>query len=378
MKAIVHIFLFLTVLHFVACVKTFTPDLSKYDELLVVDGEITDAPGPYTIILSLSSKVQEKASFKPYSNCKLEITDNVGNKAVLQEQSPGVYKTDSAAIRGVTGRSYKLSIVTSDGNLYESTADVLPDPLKIKSVYAELSYMDDPDYLYRREGLQFYLDTENSGTTVNPLFWKLQCTYKFDRDVPVRYYFDGILHNVYNGDTFKTCYRTENIPDLYMTNTTTLNQSQVLRFPLKFQDNYSKELSIRYSLKVVQYKITPEAYTYWNSIKKMRDAGGDIYTVQPYQIKNNLMNVNNPEKIALGYFTVASVDEKRIFVNRPLITFRYGACVLGEPLRLLEQALLKFPELYPIFLPANKSWPAAECMDCRVNGVEEKPSFWVD
>ncbi len=374
----IHFVVFIVVIQLGGCVKTFVPDLSKYDELLVVDGEITDAPGPYTVTLSLSARTQEKSKFSPYSNCKVEITDNLGNKAVLKEQSPGVYKTDSTAIRGVVGRSYRLNIVTPDGDTYESTAEVLPAPLKIKSVYYELKYEEDPDYLYRREGLQFYIDTEPAPTTDNRIFWKLQSTFKFNTDIPIGYYFDGSLHRVYDKDTFKTCYRTVTIPDYFLINTNELNQSEVTRFPLHFEDNYSKALSIRYSLKASQYNLGKDAFTYWSTIKKIRDAGGNIYTVQPYQVKNDLVNVTNPDKPALGYFTVAGVDEKRIFVDPPLIFFRYDTCTSGEPLRNLNYTLSRYPELYPIFLPASLSWPQEECLDCRELGVKEKPNFWID
>ncbi len=381
MKVTVYLFIFLLTIQLVSCVKTFAPDLSKYDELLVVDGEITNTPGPYVVKLSLSARPQETPKFKPYSNCKVEITDNLGNRFNLHESGYGVYKTDSLDLTGVVGRSYKLSIVTPDHELYESNMEMIQEPLKIKSLYAEFQHKDeDPkDYFFSRDGYQFYLDTEPSSTTDNFLFWKLQCTYKFNADLPIRYYYDGKIQNVLHMDTLNTCYRTESIPDYFLMNTNTTGQSEVTRFPLHFVDNYTKALTIRYSLKAVQYRLGRGAFEYWSAVKKIRDAGGNIYTAQPYQIKNNLMNKTHPEKNALGYFTVGGTDEKRIFVNHPIMSNRHEVCVLPPPQTGLMMLLARYPpEALPVFLPGNLSLPDQECLDCRRRGVLEKPNFWID
>ena len=181
---------------------------------------------------------------------------------------------------------------------------------------------------------------------------------------------------VFEGDSLKTCYKTVDVLDFFMKNANNLKAAEVKRIPLNFEDNYTKALSIRYSLKVSQFTLNEKAYTYWSSIKKMMDEGGELYTQQPYQIKNNLRNLTHPEKPALGYFMVAGLKEKRIFVNPPPIAFRYDVCTIeSKSDAFLAERFKNRPELWPVFFAAGY-YIDQECMDCRKMGALTKPAFW--
>ena len=366
---------------FVSCIKPFIPNIEKYDELLVVDGNINDGPGPYTITLSKSSKVKEKSIFTPYTNCIVELEDNFGNKVMLTEKKPGVYKTDSLAMQGIPGRSYKLRIATSEGEWYESNPEVLLPGLKIQSVYGEVEHKNDPRYFYGRDGYQFYVDTETAPTTNNYIFWRMESTYKFRADYQISSYYDNGLHPVIDKDTFRTCYSILNIPQLYLLNTNELQQNVIKRFPLHFEDNYSKALKIRYSLKVSQFTISRDAFNYWNTIKKITDAGGELYTQQPFQMTNNLRNVTYPGKPVLGYFMAAGLSEKRIFITPVPFDFRIGKCVVEDAQHNPIFAFRDTPNLWPVFFTGTFAVPLyidPECLDCRTKGVLVAPAYWID
>lgn len=368
-----------------SCIKMFVPDVNSDEELLVVDGLLTDAPGPYTVTLSKSNSVRQLSKFKPYPDCKVKIEDDFGTTVELTEKAPGVYVTDSAVFKTNTGRTYTLHILTPDGNEYESAKEMLLPPVGIQSVYGELQHKNDPKLFYGRDGYQFYIDLEPQTNNNDFLMWRLQSTYKFTTDLELyAYYTDGVRHLVDDGDSLRTCYRTVDILDLFTFSSKALNPDGRKKIPLNYEDNYTKALSIRYSLKVTQFTISETAFNYWNIVKKMRDMQGDLYSQQPFQVNNNLKNKTHPEKIALGYFTVGGVSEKRIFVNRPAIEDHFDVCTLtGEPVKHLDDKLKLRPDLWPFFLvdPVKYHgdfWVDQECIDCRKLGVLEKPSFWID
>jgi hypothetical protein len=363
-----------------SCVKSFVPDIEKYEDALVVDGNITDAPGPYVIKLSKSARLQERPKFIPYTNCVVRITDDLGSSVTLLEKEPGLYQTDSLAIRGIPGRKYKLNISTPEGEQYESTEEVMMKGLGIQNVYEELEHKDDPNLFYGKDGYQFYVDTEKPATTDNYLFWRMQSTYKFKVDYSILSYLDGTgLHPVFS-DSLKTCYRTIDVLDLYLLNTNELKLQAVKRVPLNYEDNYTKALSIRYSLKVSQFTINKATYDYWSSIKKIIDAGGELYTTQPYQVKNNLINVTHPEKPVFGYFMVAGLSEKRIFVTPPAVVFHYDLCAVGsEKQPYIIEKFKTRPETWPVFFantPRGLYYMSQDCVDCRRKGTLLKPAFW--
>jgi hypothetical protein len=365
-----------------ACVKSFVPDIEKYEEALVVDGSITNAPGPYTIRLSKSARIQERSQFIPYTNCVVLITDDVGNKATLTERTSGLYQTDSSAMQGIPGRKYKLSITTPEGDEYESTQELLVKGLGIQAVYGELEHKTDPSLFHGRDGYQFYVDVEKPATTNNYLFWRMQSTYKFRADFSILSYIDGNgLHPVFS-DSLKTCYRTVDVLDLYLLDNNELKQQEIKRIPINYEDNYTKALSIRYSLNVSQFTINKATYDYWSSVKKIIGASADLYTQQPYQVKNNLVNLTHPEKPVFGYFMVAGLSEKRIFVDPPPIVFRYDVCIVGsEPQPHILDLFKDKPNVWPVFFastPRGLYYIDQECVDCRKKGTLLKPAFWVE
>ncbi|HET7819397.1 MAG TPA: DUF4249 domain-containing protein [Bacteroidia bacterium] len=327
---------------FSSCVKPYLPETDQYDTLLVVDGILTDKPGPYTIKLSKSTKIIEFSPLQPYKNCNVKISDNLGNSEILRETSEGVYQTDLLnGIQTVAGRKYKLTVITPEGNIYESEEEKLNKGISIDSIHAQIESQPGDKF-----GYQFYLDF---GPLTNDqyLLWQLEKTYKYTAD------FASI------SSMYLTCFTTKPILGINLYNNSQYMQSQPKKVPLYYEDNYSKALTIRYSLKIDQYTIDKEAYDYWKQIKKIMAEQGEIYSHQPYQVKSNIQSITNPNTFALGYFMVAGLDEKRIFLNRPSIPFLYPVCVHNPP-----------------------SEDPVQCLDCREdeggNGFLQKPSFWID
>ena len=338
---IVLLFLLYSLL-FSSCVKPYLPKTDKYDTLLVVDGIVTDMPGPYTIRLSKSTKIIQFSPLQPYTDCNVKLSDNLGNSEMLREISNGIYKTDSLnGIQTVAGRKYKLTIATPDGNIYESEEEMLNKGISIDSVHAQIESRPDNKF-----GYQFYLDF-GPLTSDQCLLWQLEKTYKYTADFAAL------------SSTYRTCFTTKSILEINTYNNSQHMQSETKKFPLYYEDNYSKALTIRYSLKIDQYTIDKDAYDYWKQIKKIMAEQGEIYSHQPYQVKSNIQSIVNPNTFALGYFMVAGLDEKRIFLNRPSIPFLYPVCVHNPP-----------------------SEDPVQCHDCREdeggNGYLQKPSFWID
>lgn len=364
-----------------ACIRPFVPDLEKYDELLVVDGGINDGPGPYLVKISKSARTKERSQEIPFSRCRVVVEDDLGNSFTFQETMPGRYETDSADFRAVPGRAYKLKVVTPKREEYESNPEILPRGLKIEAITHQVEHKIAPDLFFGRDGYQFYVDVEATPTTNNYLMWQMQSTFKFKADYGIAAFYAGALHYVLDNDTLRTCYRTKDVLDIFLLNTNELQQRKVNHFPLHYEDNYTKALSIRYSLNVKQFTIGKSAYEYWSTIKKIRDSGGELYTQQPFQVKNNLKCISDPEKSALGYFMLAGISEKRVFITPIGIILRHEKCLIVKPQKYPVDRVKDRPDLWPFFFAYDEGgmwYVEQECVDCRRTGTLTKPPFWED
>src|SRR4051812_22188873 len=80
---------------------------------VVVEGYITDQPGPYEVRVSRVYNIDSATAQRiPIEARRLTIFDNTGNSQELNRTSAGVYHT--SGIQGVIGRAYKMRVELTD------------------------------------------------------------------------------------------------------------------------------------------------------------------------------------------------------------------------------------------------------------------------
>lgn len=376
-RKLINIFVLLLICF--SCIDEYPLDIKSYENLLVVDGMITNEPGPYTVKLSRSSSVDYPV-FNPVNNALVIIEDDQGISEQLNEIEDGTYTTSEGGIQGESGRSYRLKLELANGSKYESPFQKMPGSVGIDSVYAKIEYRETSDPDYDLVGYQFYLNSKTPQIDTVYYLWQLVETWKFNSDFTLDYIYEGTISP--SGDPYKfyTCWTTEKIHEINCFSTLNQASAQVTEYPLTYVSTQSKRLSIRYSLLTRQLTISKEAYKFWNDVKQQISDNELLFDQQPFQIRGNLKNINDPNEPVMGYFTAAGVTEKRIFVNRPLyVDFDYPVCFPETDLRKLAYTP---PRYWPIYLVDTKDGMAIgekSCFDCRMHdGSLEKPEFWID
>ncbi len=118
MKKIISIKLIILVLFtsffLVSCEKEIEIDLNEGDTQIVIEGEITNEPGPYKVKISKTVNFNKGNNFPGVSNAIVTITDNLGNTEQLIEIENGIYQTSSLV--GIQGNTYTLNISVEGKN----------------------------------------------------------------------------------------------------------------------------------------------------------------------------------------------------------------------------------------------------------------------
>lgn len=388
LKLILGFILLLSVL--TGCIDKYWPDIEfKYDKMIVVDGMISNMPGPYTVTLSLSSSVNEPG-FIPLSGYRVMIVDDQGEFELLAETENGVYQTLSDGIQGEIGRSYKLVIHSRDLiNKYESRFELLRNPVEIDTVYPELEFHTDSDYEYNLTGYQFYVDTKRAENDTNFLLWRMDYTYQYEANYLARFIYDnGEMQTMQPSDSLLICWKTGKRKDIVTGKTEDLSEPILGRIPLSYITTDTKELSIRYSLLVKQHTLSYEAYHFWNQLEEFKEYTPWLFVKQPYPVKGNMECVTDENEIVLGYFMATGAVDKRVFVDRPLgVDWHYRtSCGLytGED---LFYKLHIMHESWPLYLTKYfngfnmvTALPDDQyCVDCRQSGgALTPPEFWIE
>lgn len=114
-----------------SCQKVIQLKLSTSPSQIVIQGNVYDQPGPYTINITKSVGFDQSNVYPAVTGAAVTISDNVGNTEVLNEKSPGNYSTTS--LHGVPGRTYSLSVII-EGQTYNASSS-MPYPVSIDRIY---------------------------------------------------------------------------------------------------------------------------------------------------------------------------------------------------------------------------------------------------
>jgi hypothetical protein len=124
---------FSIILFLCGCQQTVSVDLNTANPRVVVEGNIKDQPGPYSVFLSMTGSYFDTTLVdSPISHAQVAITDDLGNRDTLKEVISGAYQ--SSRLIGVAGRTYTLSVKV-DGKEYMATSS-MPSKVFIDSLYA--------------------------------------------------------------------------------------------------------------------------------------------------------------------------------------------------------------------------------------------------
>jgi hypothetical protein len=303
-----------------------------------------------------------------------------GDETRFHEIMPGVYQTDINQLQPQTGFFYTLKITTSDGKNYQSDTQQIFEPVDIDSLYAKIEQQADADLYHDMTGYQFYLNTAAANQDSTFFLWHLTETYEYTADFNIDYVYNGRieLSNIF--DSVYRCWKTNQVSEIFVFNTSGLTQPVVSGMPLQYVSTETRKLMVRYSLLAEQYVISKGAYVYWKNLVEQIDNESSLYFSQPFPVSGNIINIDNPDERVLGYFFGAGKTEKRIFVNRPAgEPFYYNKCTPNTDLRGLGYTS---PDQWPIYLTqvseGELGLAGDFCFDCTIAGGKlNKPDFWI-
>lgn len=91
-----------------SCEEVIELDLDTVKPRMVVEANVSNQPGPYSVLLSETADFYDDNKFNPRVGAEVIIYDEQGNRDTLWETSPGHYQTST--IQGKPGMKYTIDI----------------------------------------------------------------------------------------------------------------------------------------------------------------------------------------------------------------------------------------------------------------------------
>ncbi|MET2985236.1 DUF4249 domain-containing protein [Aureibaculum conchae] len=407
-KIKIHIIVLLLTLGFLtnSCIESFDVQTLGFEDALVVEALITNEFKTHQIKLSNSFKFEEFTP-PPETNAVIYIADDIGGRIDFTETfEAGVYSSD-IPFAAEAGKEYQLFITTSDNKSYESKAVTLTNITQIDKVYAER----DTNNL-NEDGVSIFVDSYDATGNSRYYRYEYEETYKIvaPRWSPVDlvivtgppYEYPVSFDYVSKTTEQKTCYNTKFSNGIVITETTDLAEDKVEKFNVRFLKSINPVISHRYSILVKQYVQSIDAYTYYQTLKKLSSSQNGITQNQPGFIEGNIRSSTGSDEKVIGIFEVSSVSEKRMFFNYKdlfegeALPPYFTLCEITTP--SIEPDENVGPQLPGLlyggevkYYDLNGSYPEQDdvsigpfnmvptsCGDCTRLGTNVKPDFWYE
>lgn len=325
--------------------------------VLVVDGNITNEPGPHGVQLAFSKTYGERPSYFAVEQAVVKIIDDQGNEELLTYDADGLYLS-SADFQGQIGRSYHLEVTLKTGVKYVSEPELLKEVAPVDKI------------VYEREQneLVFYADFTDNSETQDYYRWRYRTTYQVEAPLALTYMTNVVIPSK-NGcfevnrygrpifDRVPDCWiTTSDIEFLKVENDLLFNGREMKKYKV-FSVELDNKFNIGYDAEIRQFSLTKRAYNYWKAIQEQIGNNGSIFETSNYHIKGNIYAEGDKNADVLGYFSASAVSYNHLFIDDFRGTF--------DPIDCSENEAGCIPN---------------RCIDCRnysPNATDVKPAFWL-
>ncbi len=290
------LWLFLTLL-LTGCLDPANVVLRQETEKLVVEGLLTNESNPF-LRLSLTTQFGNANTIEPLQGAYVEVRQ-VGGESVVFRPVPaerGLYRPTSSVFVAKTGSAYSLYLKLPDGREYRTEPQTLPASVPIESLTATFVEGERG----RQSGFQTSLDLKDPVKTQNFYRWTARGFHqRISKGVPVG--FGAVCCD--------RCWVLEEDPSINLFSDALVDGSLVKGRPVFFSPFFTLG---KHLIEVQQYSLTQQAYQYWGRYRDQQQRTGSIFDPLPAPLLGNVVNIADPQDIALGFFEVSGVARKRI------------------------------------------------------------------
>ena len=369
------LFLCFFMIFHISCVEEYMPGVSKSENLLIVDGGITNDPGPYSVALSISQGVEDEVTL-PLSGATVRIEEKDGFAEILTEVREGFYQSSPDKIQGIPGREYRL-VIEAGQKRYESEWMYMKKCPEIDNLYWQRDVRNGIDLDY--DGIQIYIDTHDPDNSTRYYRWEYKEAWAFS--APISSSWNPTM-----------CYSKSNSSSIMIGTTERYQSDRLEKQPIVYINQTTSRLILRYRFIVIQHAINQREYRYWEALEELNENLGTLFDPIPARINGNVRNINDPKESVLGFFTCSSVKKDTMYVdvrdfyNDPIVFISpYKDCNFRtfegdnntEVARYLRYGWLLADTVRDGLVLITTLANSRFCFDCTTSGDPEPPVDWI-
>lgn len=341
---------YLSLLITLSCIDPYKVDIPEGVQLLTVDGFITNDPGPHLIRLTRSDTYGSvfQGLIRPVTEAKVALRDNEGNVTFLTEEvERGSYFTP-AGFRAETGRSYILQIELQNGRRYSSLPEIANSVPQIDSLTYESVRISTDDRLNDRVGAQIFAHFRDPSDQTNFYYWRTGVgdyvlvanpeLYTLPPTDPVN------PRGPAPKDCCDICYQRElsKLQRFAIASDESFNGLRQ-KVPVAFIEDNGLRFKRTYRTEILQMSVSREAHRFLRLVQQQTNLTGSVFDQPPANIRGNMIGLTDPDEVVLGYFIVATVDRKPVYIQNSKLSEFAAPRVIADDCLTVPGATLTPP-----------------------------------
>lgn len=349
---------------FSACREGFDFEYPEVEEgNIVIEGYLTNEAGEHKIRVSETTRLGNFNGIEPryVEDAIVRIEDDQGSFYSLNHRSRGEYFTNDNAV-AEDGRSYKVVVELTDGRIFESEQEILPEgnvtPIDLKYELGARQIL--VNGTIQTEEVLNLTTTLNKESTNRYYLWEVNEYFIKEADSGPGNELEDELE-LPDTVPLRFCYvRDFPIPDIYVHKDIANDQQTGRAYEHYIQSVYvDSRWEHDYILMVRQLQTDSDAFAYWEEIGEFSQNSGSLFDPFPSTINGNIKQQNGSEK-SLGYFGV------------------YKTTFFRQRIRYIDLGISDM-QFFPC-TPPQRPGPHP-CRDCRLsafpdNFYNNKPDWW--
>ncbi len=321
---------------------------------IIIEGFVTDQPGPDTIKISKAFPVDGSYySRVGVDGANLTISDDAGNSDGLIGLGKGLYVTNTLV--GTIGRTYILRGTLPDGTSIESTAERMAPAGNLDSIFYEYAVVENTSTGVSEPGFNVYVNSTLGPSSSRRMRWKFNGTYKLVTDPSLFRFPDPfcvqppcavITLPCAEGCQCCVCFASERETVPIVSDTRTAGPTSINRTFIRFIPINNYTFNDRYRVEVTQMEVSQSVYDFYFDLKRQISNAGSLFQPPFFELNGNVKALSGGGKV-IGVFSAAALTKRYIYINKSAVPFELvSEAIVGDCRSVVENSTTTVPPFW--------------------------------
>jgi hypothetical protein len=343
MKKYIYVFL----LFLGSCIDPYEVEVKQGPQYLTINGTITSQAQVHRVRLTRGDTYGSifQGLIRPVTGATVIVRDNLGKVTFLTENQVdrGYYDTP-ANFAAVVGRTYTLQIQLVDGKVYTSLPELVNASPPIKNLSYQSKRIPVKGEINNASGVQLIVDLDDPADQNNFYYYRnSEATYVLETR-PDLYTTPAPDRSPAPKDCCSTCFQTETVGNQsYFLSSDDNFNGLTTKLIAGFVPDNGRRFVNTYRVDLRQLNVSQEAFRFLRLVKQQSEISGSVFDPPPANIRGNMISLDDPEEVVLGFFIAAGESQRRVYIKNSQLDFVQPRAIIPDDCRVIPGAGLSPP-----------------------------------